>query len=111
MKRKRTGSYRPQLSRLNKPVQICESGQTEENLRLLIQGATEDLLEKREADSLGAKDLTALLKLIEGHSRLERLEIERDKLSGGEVDEEAIEALLVKLGIGEQHELGEGTED
>ena len=97
MKRIRSGSYGNSIRAASKTIQVVEDGATEEGLRALIHGAVEDLLEKREVDDLNSKDLGALLKLVESHTKLEKLELEREKATEGSATPEQILATLEKF--------------
>ena len=71
--------------------------ETSELLEDLVRGGAEDLYFKREANLLNAKDFGILLKLIEGHSKLETVKLKKDESRKGTTEE--AERLLLQLGV------------
>jgi hypothetical protein len=77
--------------------EIILPSEIEMNFRELIHQATVDLQHKLASGTAGQKDLSSLLKLIEGHCKLENLDLKRQEIQQGEVSEEEIRKILEKV--------------
>jgi len=70
---------------------------TEDNFKEIIHQATVDLKHKIAAGVVTEKDLGSLIKLIEGHCKLETLDLKRQEFQTSEVTEEEVDRILKKL--------------
>ena len=70
---------------------------TEDNFKEIIHQATVDLKHKIAAGVVTEKDLGSLIKLIEGHCKLESLDLKRQELQTSEATEEEVDRILKKL--------------
>ena len=76
---------------------IILPSEIEDNFKDIIHQATVDLKHKLASGTATDKDLNSLIKLIEGHCKLESLDLKRQELQASEVTEEEVDRILKKL--------------
>jgi len=87
---------------------IILPSEIEDNFKELIHQATVDLMHKVQSGEANSKDLNSLLKLIEGHCKLESLDLKRQEVQDKEVTEDEIKKILEKLEAAHDSETQEG---